>query len=155
MQAGLHYKSNHWNAFKLNRKAISQVWLQHNVVHWIKTTKQTYTFLQTEVIWLNKVIQYEFLHTYSHGKNKQIKIHHCSVNNRNIWSPIVAINPSITFLFSFFKMYIQNAAQWYNLNQYHVNKFLIRINKQTNKKSSFKALFTYTKLWNQGNSNRF
>ncbi len=27
-------------------------------------------------------------------------------------------------------MYIQNAAQWYNLNQYHVNKFLIRI-KQT------------------------
>ncbi len=38
---------------------------------------------------------------------------------------------SIIFSFSF-KMYIQNAAQWYNWNQYHVNKFLIRIKKTKN-----------------------
>lgn len=80
--------------------------------------------------------------------NKKLKkIHHCSVNNRNIWSQIVATDPSIVFLFSFFKMYIQNAAQWYNLNQYHVNKFLIRIKKtkQNKNKSHLLKHFSHTR----------
>lgn len=70
-----------------------------------------------EVIGFNKVIVYNTNYYMRINMAKKTNKHHCSVNNRNILSPIVATNSINNFnFFSFFKMYIQNAAQWYNLN---------------------------------------
>lgn len=49
-QTGLH---DHWNAFKLDIKAISYVWLRSPVEEKKKSTKQTYDYIQMEVTGFN------------------------------------------------------------------------------------------------------